>query len=53
MRDGTSDAVKDFLDEGVDGVLVFRVHLLGIAIGYDHAAGHGAMAEERGEASKC
>ena len=41
-----SDAVEHLCDEGVDGVLVLGVHLLGVAVGYHHAAGHGTVAEE-------
>ena len=44
------DSRKHLLDEGVDGVLVLGVHLGGVAVGDDHAAGHGAMAEECCEA---
>ena len=40
------DAVENFLDERVDGILIGRVHLLSITVGDDHAACHGAMAEE-------
>ena len=32
--------------EGVDGVLVIGVHLMGIAVGNDHAASHGTMAQQ-------
>ena len=37
------NAVENFLDEGIDTVLVLGVHLLGIAVGDDHTAGHCAM----------
>ena len=37
------DAIEHFLDEGVDAVLIFCIHLLGIAVGDDHTAGHSLM----------
>ena len=41
----TSNPFEDFADQGIDGVLVFGVHLRGVAVGDDHATGHGAVAE--------
>ena len=42
----TLDAVKDELNQRVDGVFVLRVHLLGIAVGDDHATGHGSVPKQ-------
>lgn len=38
--------VEYFLDECVNRVLIFGIHLRGIAIGYHHTAGHGTMTEQ-------
>lgn len=38
------NSIEDFLDKRINTVFVFCVHLLGVAVGDDHAAGHGAMA---------
>ena len=43
-------SVEDELDECVYGGVVVGVRLCGVAVGYDHAAGHGAVSEEGGEA---
>ena len=40
------------MDEGVDGVFVVSVHLGGVAVGDDHAAGHGSVTKEGGETCK-
>ena len=37
------DAIEHFLDERVDTVFILCIHLLGIAVGDDHTAGHGVM----------
>ena len=47
----TSNPIEDFRDQRIDGVLVFRVHLVGIAVGDDHATGHGTMTKEGGQTS--
>ena len=44
MLDGL-DAIEDFLDEGVDAVFILGIHLLGVAVGDDHATGHGTVAK--------
>ena len=38
------NSIEDFLDKRINTVFVFCVHLLGVAVGDDHAAGHSAMA---------
>jgi len=46
-----SYSVENLFDQGIDGVLVLCVHLLGVTVGDDHTTGHGAMAKERSETS--
>ena len=41
-----SDAVENFADECVDGVLVFGIHLFCKAVGDNHAAGCGSVTEQ-------
>ena len=53
MKTEKLDSVEDDGDEGIDGILVVGVHLGGVAVCNDHAAGHGAVAEQRGEAGEC
>ena len=43
------DSVEHNLDEIVDGALVAGVGAEGTAVGDDHAAGEGFMAEEEGK----
>ena len=49
LKPPTSNPFEYFADEGVDGVLVFGVHLRGVTVGDDHATGHGAMTKDGGE----
>lgn len=42
------NSVEDELDKFVYGGMIVCVHLCCMAVGYDHAAGHGMVAEERG-----
>ena len=46
------NSVEDELDKFVYGGMIVCVHLCCMAVGYDHAAGHGMVAEERGQAGK-
>ena len=47
----TSNPIEDFRDQCIDGVLVLRIHLVGIPVGDDHATGHGTMTKESSETS--
>ena len=40
------DAVKDTDDKLLHERLVVSVHLFGVAVGYDHADGHGAVTQQ-------
>lgn len=48
----SSNSVKYFLNEGIYGVLILRIHFCGVAIGYYHAARHSSMSQNRCEASE-